>query len=106
MLWERIREKKIDGVRFRRQYSVLGFILDFYSPEIRLAIEVDGGYHTKESQKEYDIARQRVIESLEIEFLRFTNDEIRKELAKVVQKIKTKVNALPLPLNKGEIVSV
>lgn len=105
ILWERIRGKKIDGIRFRRQYSVCGFILDFYSPELRLAIEVDGGYHLKESQKAYDVARQKVIESFQISFLRFTNDEVREVLARVIQDIKAKVNDLTLPLSKGEIVN-
>jgi very-short-patch-repair endonuclease len=45
VLWINIRNEKILGVKFRRQFSVGKFILDFYSPSLRLAIEVDGASH-------------------------------------------------------------
>jgi len=98
ILWERIRMKQIKGIKFRRQYSIIGFVLDFYSPELRLAIEIDGGYHQKADQIDYDKARQQLLESLEIKFLRFTNDEILCDISKVIYKIKV---SCPPPYQGG-----
>jgi very-short-patch-repair endonuclease len=44
-LWSQLKEKQIEGCKFRRQYSVAQFVIDFYSPEMKLAIEVDGDSH-------------------------------------------------------------
>jgi len=92
ILWERIRRRRIDGHKFRRQYSIKGFVLDFYSPEVRLGIEVDGGYHFRRFQGDYDKARQRLIESLKIGFIRFTNENILTDIDKAISKIKDKIN--------------
>ena len=100
-LWEHIRDRKIDGIKFRRQYSLCGFVLDFYSPEIKMAIEIDGGYHFTDQQRDYDNARQRLIESLQIEFIRFKNEEIWENLLMVVEKIKAKAKELVSPLLRG-----
>ena len=88
ILWEQIRRKQINDVRFRRQYSIMGFVLDFYSPKKKLAIEIDGGYHHKEHQKEYDKARQQLIETLDIKFLRFSNEDIRYDIGRVLHEIR------------------
>jgi very-short-patch-repair endonuclease len=87
LLWDHIKRRQIFGSRFRRQYSVKGFVTDFYSPELKLAIEVDGGYHTKDDQVDYDKARQKIITSLGIKFLRFKNKEVLADVEKVVKKI-------------------
>lgn len=55
-LWDRIRKKQILGVRFRRQFSIGNYIVDFYSPKIKLAIEIDGKSHDTETKREYDSA--------------------------------------------------
>jgi very-short-patch-repair endonuclease len=103
-LWERLRKRALCGYRFRRQYSIKGFVIDFYSPELRLGIEVDGGYHLGMDQADYDRARQQLLESLEIKFLRFKNDEIFDDLDRVVAMIAAAINSsLSLPLNKGKM---
>lgn len=56
-LWLHIRNRQIHGCKFFRQYGVGSYILDFYCPEVRLAIELDGGQHNEESNKEYDKLR-------------------------------------------------
>jgi len=80
VLWSRIKNKQIDGHKFRRQYSVGPYILDFYCPEKKLAIEVDGGGHYTEEGMAYDRVRSSEIEQLGIRFLRFTNVDIRENL--------------------------
>lgn len=74
-------------VRFRRQYGVGRYILDFYSREQRLAIEVDGDIHGVESVKLNDEIRQQWIESVGIRMLRFTNDEVLCNIEGVLEAI-------------------
>jgi very-short-patch-repair endonuclease len=93
-LWESIRNKKIEGYRFLRQYSVGYYVLDFYCPSLKLAIEVDGATHLTKDEKEYDKNRQSEIENLNIKFLRFTNKQIINNLSKVVEEIKDRVKRI------------
>jgi very-short-patch-repair endonuclease len=73
--WMVLRDRNSFGCKFRRQYSVDRYIIDFYSPELKLAIELDGGIHNEPEQKRYDVERQKYLEAIGITFLRFTNEE-------------------------------
>ena len=86
-----------------RQYSVVKYVLDFYCPEIKLAIEVDGDTHYSEEEIEYDKLRQSEIENFGISFLRFKNEEIFGNTDKVILKIETFIDTTPLnpPFCKG-----
>lgn len=90
LLWLELKNKNL-GVRFLRQYSVDRYVLDFYNPELKLAIEVDGATHVTDEQIEYDNKRQSEIESAGIVFLRFINPEIYEDLYNVLEKIKLKI---------------
>ena len=92
LLWSQIRNKQIEGQRFLRQYSVEKYVLDFYCPIKKLAIEVDGVTHSTKEEKENDKIRQEAIEQLNIRFLRFTNNEVFNDLEKVVMRIKEKIS--------------
>lgn len=87
LLWIELKNKKLFKYKFRRQYSVGRYVIDFYCPELKLAIEIDGGYHFTDDIKEYDGARQKYIESFGIKFLRFSNNEVLVNLPKVLRKI-------------------
>ncbi|MFO7525604.1 MAG: endonuclease domain-containing protein [Ignavibacteriaceae bacterium] len=76
IVWMYLRNRQMDGYKFRRQYSVDKFVIDFYCPKLKLAIEIDGSIHNETGQKEYDIKRQEHLESFGIKFLRLTNEEI------------------------------
>lgn len=76
MLWRHLKGKQLGGLKFRRQYSVGAYVLDFYCPECKLALEIDGSSHDAEDAQAYDTARQRYIEALGIRFLRFTNQDV------------------------------
>jgi len=86
VLWEQIRDKKLLNLKFRRQYIIHNFIIDFFCFKYRLAIEVDGDIHKKQTIK--DEKRQKIIESKKINFLRFTNKEILTNMKKVLSEIK------------------
>ncbi len=98
LLWQQLRNSKFE-IRFRRQFSVGFYILDFYAPKARLAIEIDGGIH--ELQHEYDQHRQSEIESLGISFLRFSDYEVLFEIENVLEKIRSRIPLLTKERDKG-----
>jgi len=87
LLWSRLRRKQIHGYRFRRQYSVGPYVIDFYCPALKLAIELDGESHLLEGAQSYDQHRQGYIEGFGISFRRFTNTEIFEDLDAVLVAI-------------------
>ena len=87
-------KKKQLGVRFLRQYSVDQFVIDFYSPEIKLAIELDGNVHDNLDQKAYDEERQKYLEKFHITFVRITNDELMGNANMAFKKIEDKIEEL------------
>jgi very-short-patch-repair endonuclease len=88
LLWLQLKNKQILGIRFLRQYSVGPYVVDFYAPEVKLAIEVDGATHVTDEEIEYDKNRQATIENLNISFLRFTNQMIYEDMYNVLETIK------------------
>lgn len=76
ILWIYLRDRKTPGYKFRRQYSVDHYVIDFYCPELKLAIELDGNVHEIPEQKEYDKYRQEYLERFGITFCRITNNEL------------------------------
>ena len=87
ILWSRLKGKGLKGYKFRRQYGIGKFVVDFYCPRLRLAIEVDGDSHFVEGADERDKKRQMIVESYGITFLRFTNREVRENLSGVLSRI-------------------
>ena len=94
IIWDKIRNRQIEDCKFRRQYSVDKFVIDFYSPILKLAIEIDGESHFKDGMAEYDRERQNYIESLGIRFIRFTNNDVYENLDGVLESIALKVREL------------
>jgi very-short-patch-repair endonuclease len=97
VLWKHISRKQVLGYRFLRQFSISSYVLDFYCPKLRLAIEIDGSTHIKDEEIEYDRNRQREIEQLGIQFLRFKNEEVLFDLSGVISKIEMSVKNLEEP---------
>ncbi len=95
ILWSKLRGKQLLGMKFRRQYSVGPYCIDFYCPEIWLAIEVDGDSHFTDEAKRYDQERQGWIESFGIRFLRFTNTDVYENLDGVLHVIATAIEITP-----------
>lgn len=87
ILWWYLNENQINERRFFRQYSVGPYILDFYCPEARLAIELDGKSHLPKDQQEYDSERTKYLEGNDIKVVRFWNDEIENNMESVLEKI-------------------
>jgi len=75
-LWQMLRNRQLDGIRFVRQYSIDNYILDFYCPQFHLAIELDGNVHFDECYIERDKIRTQFLENRGIRILRFENYEV------------------------------
>ena len=80
------------GCKFKRQYSVDHFVIDFYCTELRLAVEIDGGTHNNPEQQKKDIGRQKYLEAFNIKFVRIKDEELfvnpNKAFKKIEQAIK------------------
>lgn len=93
IVWTHLRKRKLK-VRFLRQYSSDNYIIDFYCPEIKLAIEIDGDVHNLPKQKEYDLARQKFLENFGVRFIRITNEELIGNPDKAFKKIERGIESL------------
>ena len=87
ILWSKLKGKQIYGYKFRRQYSVGSYVIDFYCPKLKLAIEVDGMSHFQPGSEERDNERQKYIENYGIYFLRYINTDIYENLEGVIEQI-------------------
>jgi len=86
LLWQEIRRKKL-GFQFHRQVPIKNYIIDFFCHELLLAIEIDGSYHNHPEVSVSDLTRQQEIEKLGVNFLRFSETEVRKNILNVVEDI-------------------
>ena len=87
-LWTLLKGKQLDGRRFRRQFSVANYILDFYCPEECLAIELDGNGHNFASQAEYDAERDLFLLHYGIKVLRFENKWVWDNPDTLIEEVK------------------
>ncbi|UCF65765.1 MAG: DUF559 domain-containing protein [bacterium] len=93
-LWKFLQNRKVLGYKFRRQYGIDSYVVDFYCPKLKLAIEIDGEIHQWEMMKLSDAMRQEYIEQFKIVFLRFTNAAVLKEIKKVISTIEDEIKNL------------
>ena len=94
ILWNLLRNRKILNTKFKRQYPVGNYIVDFASPEIKLIIEIDGGQHNQTQNIEYDSQRTSFLNSLGYTVIRFWNNEINDNLEGVYEKISMTIENL------------
>jgi very-short-patch-repair endonuclease len=87
LLWNQLRNNKLNGLKFRRQHPLDIFIADFYCHQKKLIIELDGGIHDSPEQKVYDEGRTADLEEKGFKLLRFRNDEVLNDIKKVLEKI-------------------
>src|SRR5881398_1657478 len=87
ILWRQLRNRQLQGWKFRRQHPVDRYIIDFYCPEARLAIELDGAGHNFASRESLDQERTSFLASKNILVLRFWNHQINWELDSVLETI-------------------
>jgi len=94
LLWTRLSGRQLLGQKFRRQYGVGAYVVDFYCPALKLAIEVDGNTHIGEDAELRDAARQAWIEQYGVTFLRFVDTEVLRSVDAVLEHIAAVVEEL------------
>src|SRR5688500_12839352 len=87
LLWAALRNRKLNGLKFRRQQPLDKFVVDFYCNEKKLVVELDGGIYDEKLNKEYDEARTAMLGGLNIKVLRFKNEEAMNSIKDVLKKI-------------------
>lgn len=87
MLWQMLRHSNLDGYKFRRQHSIGTYILDFYCPAEKLAIELDGDSHFTDDAMVYDHKRTAYLNALNIKVIRFLNTDVYDDLNAVCERI-------------------
>ncbi|MGD1043789.1 MAG: endonuclease domain-containing protein [Bacteroidota bacterium] len=96
IMWNHLSRRQMNGYKFRRQHSVEQYVIDIYCPELELAIEIDGDSHFMPGAEEQDKARQEYIESFGIQFLRFTNEDVYKNIDGVCKTVFNKIREIKM----------
>ena len=93
-LWKSLQRKQLKGRKFRRQHSIENFIVDFYCPQEKLIIELDGAIHLDFAQQNYDFERMQKLEELGFTVISFENKLVFENLPWVLEKISNQFNHL------------
>lgn len=91
LLWNELKNDKLLGFDFDRQRFIDNYIVDFYCKDLMLAIEIDGISHNYEEAFNKDELRQQKLESFGIQFLRFSESEMKNDMFNVIRTIETKI---------------
>jgi very-short-patch-repair endonuclease len=91
-LWSMLKHSNLGGYKFRRQHSVESYILDFYCPSEKLAVELDGDSHFTDDAIEYDCVRTTYLNALNIKVVRFLNTDVYDNLNVVCERILEEIN--------------
>jgi very-short-patch-repair endonuclease len=86
-LWKVLKGKQLEGLKFRRQHSIGNYIVDFYCPEYKIAIELDGNYHFEEGQMLRDERRDKFLSDIGIKVIRIENDNVFNNIDMVLNYI-------------------
>ena len=104
MLWFRLRDRRLNGLKFKRQVPIDKYIVDFCCAEARLIVELDGGQHATRDETN----RMAILESMGYLVLRFWNNEVLQNTEGALEEILNTVNRNPqepphpVPLPSGE----
>lgn len=88
LLWKELRGKQFANYDFHRQKPLLNYIADFYCNELELVIEIDGQYHNHIETYKLDLQREAELQKYNVTILRFTEQEVRKDMVNVMKTIK------------------
>ncbi len=104
LLWEIVRDRRLLGLKFRRQHQIGDYIVDFYCDEKKLVVELDGSVHDTPSRKKVDHKRDEYLKSLGLKVIRIANEQLLNNTATVLNEIAA--NVLPSPSGRGSGVRV
>ena len=106
-LWRLVRRQQLAGLGFRRQHAIGSYVLDFYCPALKLAVELDGGQHAEAAQAAHDRRRTRWLSESGIKVLRFWNNDVLGNIEGVLTVLMQEIDhrpdtpSLSLPLARG-----
>ena len=102
LLWKEINNKRLYGYDFHRQKPLINYIVDFYCYELNLVIEIDGQYHNHEETYNLDLAREAELEKYKLTIMRFTEQEVKKDMVNVLRTIEQHIlEHTPNPSQEG-----
>ena len=101
-LWQKLKNKQLTGYKFFRQYGIGEYIADFYCPQQKLAIQVDGSRHYSDDSQEYDELRQEYMNSLSIRTIRFNNFDVLQNMDGVISRIESELPLTPSLAKRGK----
>jgi very-short-patch-repair endonuclease len=98
VMWEAVRNRRLDGLKFRRQYAIGPYVLDFCCTERRLVVELDGSVHDEPDRAPYDAGRTEDLAAYGYRVIRFRNDAVFTDLEAVLDQIRRAATTPPLPM--------
>jgi very-short-patch-repair endonuclease len=96
-LWRHLRNRKLAGLKFRRQQSFGPYVLDFYCAEKKLSVEIDGGQHDEPDQRKHDEQREAFLKRNGIRTVRFWNSQLRENMDGVLWRIRSETGVGDAP---------
>ena len=97
-LWKFLQNSQLEGRKFRRQHSIGRYIIDFYCPKEKIAIELEGNVHFNPVNEQYDLLRTEFLNSYNIKVVKFENKEVFEKIEIVIEIIKSNFkNTTPCP---------
>ena len=94
LVWRFLRNRQLLEIKFKRQYSIDHFVIDFYSPELKLAIELDGASHNDPGKRSYDKRREKYLKNFNITFVRIKDEELFGNPNKAFGRIENQIKHL------------
>lgn len=91
LLWEKLSNSQLNGIRFKRQHPINQFVADFYCHKAKLVIEIDEDYHNNSKQKELDNFRSQEMNNLGLIVIRFSDFDVFNKMDEVLSKIKSQL---------------
>jgi len=104
LLWQHLRNRQLGGFKFRRQYPLPPYVLDFYCAELGLTVELDGGQHFGDETLHKDAERSRYLEACGVRVIRFSNREVLAQMPELLAEILRQAEIAaphPNPLPRG-----
>ena len=90
LMWSKIRDRRLDGVKFKRQKPIAGYIVDFVALDLKLIVEIDGGQHAERAAE--DAARTKVLEECGYHVVRFWNHDVLGNIEGVLEALVQELN--------------
>ena len=100
-LWHHLRDRRMDGWKFRRQHPVGPYVLDLYCANAQLVIEIDGGQHDDDEHRKHDEKRTDYLVSQGLKVMRFWNNEVMENTMAVLEAIREALGPSPQPSPRG-----